>query len=894
MCSCKSIYLSIFILLFITYNGYSQNIRNTIIKDLTTNNRDGVLHDFIDFNGKTYLLIGDLVQEVPGKFDYKSKYQFAVIDTLTRQWSIIKEDTTRFSLFSAKGKFYPSESNYFYFTEQIHNITHVWLSSGTSAGTRKLLSTDYGFMGFAGETFYFYKKVQDNSDDFNIYKLTKDSNGLVLVATIPILQVQTFYAGKEKIYFFSWAYLNGNYGPAIGYFHSIDANGTLVTFHSSPWSGNFGFIGEVNNKLVFHADSTFSTNGTAGSSTLIAPRRLIDCCMQEGYKVKDKLYFIGDARLWKTDGTSANTAIVDNNYGAQLLRLNMGDEYFYTGGIYSGNIQLWKTNGGVNTKIRDSLAVKSFAVSPDSSFAYFGDDKGQLWKYQKGTTTSNRINTDFLKITKLKFIGKDLLILGELKNSTIGAQLYFYKNNLLTLYRTINPNTKASGISNLKLVDKHLFCVVNGDLIVTQGEAENTISIPDIKYINSSSDYMRKNDSVFTVFNAQEIGEINLRSRTYTTKAPYLTNSYYDKIFRVNQHVLLMYDKDIVEYNQNTNTSSVIKNFDNGIYYPDKSILFNNELYFFRNSADNLELWKTDGTSNGTILLKDFGNSLSQETKNLGSYIVNNTLIMYLIIAGESYLWKTNGTPAGTESVVKIPDAYKRAITMVSDGKNLYFTLIDIIDRFGYLSLYRTNNSLTGIELLQTVRELDQAEAFCSCANAIYFFTTYPNLFWKYDIASNTLTTLETFANINFFKNPICLNNTLWIPMAEWDEAQRDFIYVSDLNTGQSKRIKHALLRIGSDFERADMFVLNNSIIYKSTDPKYGGELFWAGLCESNNQRNSVSVTGSYYHTGAVSSTEKINQPTAVNLFSPKNIILQPGFEAKNGANFYAAIKQCE
>ena len=113
------------------------------------------------------------------------------------------------------------------------------------------------------------------------------------------------------------------------------------------------------------------------------------------------------------------------------------------------------------------------------------------------------------------------------------------------------------------------------------------------------------------------------------------------------------------------------------------------------------------------------------------------------------------------------------------------------------------------------------------------------------------------------------------------------------MNTGQSKRIKHAFLRSGSDFEKAVMPVLNNSIIYISAAPKYGGELFWAGLCESTNQRNTASVTGSYYHTGAVSSTEKIVQPTAMNLFSPENILLQPGFEAKNGSIFYAAIKQC-
>lgn len=78
-------------------------------------------------------------------------------------------------------------------------------------------------------------------------------------------------------------------------------------------------------------------------------------------------------------------------------------------------------------------------------------------------------------------------------------------------------------------------------------------------------------------------------------------------------------------------------------FTPDEGFaIYNNELYFAGNNGNDYELWKTDGTSQGTKLVKNI--------VSFGQSFPNS----YAIFKGELYfscregLWKTDGTNTGT------------------------------------------------------------------------------------------------------------------------------------------------------------------------------------------------------------------------------------------------------
>lgn len=113
---------------------------------------------------------------------------------------------------------------------------------------------------------------------------------------------------------------------------------------------------------------------------------------------------------------------------------------------------------------------------------------------------------------------------------------------------------------------------------------------------------------------------------------------------------------------------------------------FSNELYFFGNTGNGVDLWKTDGTNTGTVSVKNFtegstfGNgkySSNSEKEKLG-VVYNNDL--YFLVTKSSpvpvnyrgELWKTNGTTAGT---IMVKDSLHESVNRLAIANNkIYFT----------------------------------------------------------------------------------------------------------------------------------------------------------------------------------------------------------------------------
>lgn len=120
------------------------------------------------------------------------------------------------------------------------------------------------------------------------------------------------------------------------------------------------------------------------------------------------------------------------------------------------------------------------------------------------------------------------------------------------------------------------------------------------------------------------------------------------------------YQEELYKSNGSVGNIQMVKNINGGASSVPKPLFVFNNLLFFKatTTAEGEELWVTDGTELGTIMLKDIqpGNASSQV------FETPRPLHQYFIKNGELYftardqpaafsLWKTDGTPIGTVKV---------------------------------------------------------------------------------------------------------------------------------------------------------------------------------------------------------------------------------------------------
>ena len=176
----------------------------------------------------------------------------------------------------------------------------------------------------------------------------------------------------------------------------------------------------------------------------------------------------------------------------------------------------------------------------------------------------------------------------------------------------------------------------------------------------------------------------------------------------------------------------------NGSYLSDLTNV-NNTLFFTADDGKNgAELWKTDGTAAGTVLVKDINPGKS------GSFITNliniNGTLFFVSNDGKNgaELWKSNGTAAGTVLVKDINPGKNDSFptTLVNINNTLYFGAND--GTHG-LELWKTDGTAAGTVLVKDINPGNDSSFqfdLISVGNTLYFSAfdpTHGKELWKSD-----------------------------------------------------------------------------------------------------------------------------------------------------------------
>ena len=145
-------------------------------------------------------------------------------------------------------------------------------------------------------------------------------------------------------------------------------------------------------------------------------------------------------------------------------------------------------------------------------------------------------------------------------------------------------------------------------------------------------------------------------------------------------------------------------------FHTDGFVVMNNNLYFSANDGSNgEELWKSDGTASGTVMVKDIrsGSAGSFSSESCCKPVVMNNELYFSASDGTGYeLWKSDGTANGTIMVKNINNinggSNPSALTAV--GNTLYFIANDVTNGN---ELWKSDGTASGTMMVKDINSIN-------------------------------------------------------------------------------------------------------------------------------------------------------------------------------------------
>ncbi len=387
--------------------------------------------------------------------------------------------------------------------------------------------------------------------------------------------------------------------------------------------------------------------------------------------VGNTLYFsaadgVNGTELWKSDGTALGTVLVkDIRPGSSSSSPGsltvVGNTLYFTSDDGVNGKELWKSDGTA----AGTVLVKDIRPGSSSSGGVI-----------TGGLSSNPRN--------LTAVGNTLYF--NAFDDVNGEELWKSDGTAAgtVLVADIGPGSNGSGPRNLTAVGNTLYFTafddVNGEeLWKSDGTAAGTVRVKDIRPGSNGS---------------------NIRFPTAVGNTLFFTADN-----GVNGRELWKSDGTAAG-------TVLVKDIAPGSSNPSYLTAVGNTVFFSANDGggyggvNGRELWKSDGTAAGTVLVKDIGVSHpyipGTYPNNLTA--VGNTLFFTPIdsVNGRE-LWKSDGTAAGTVLVKDIRPGYSSSLPryLTAVGNTLYFTAFDDVNGE---ELWKSDGTAAGTVLVADIR----------------------------------------------------------------------------------------------------------------------------------------------------------------------------------------------
>lgn len=609
---------------------------------------------------------------------------------------MVKDISTSLDFFSGPGQL-TSFNNKLYFTANDGTGRKLWLTDGSTAGT----------IPASGQNNVLFP------EDILVELFNKP---FVVIGS-------NFYTGA----------ITGTTGMELHKYNTVNGFSLVKDITPGLPGGQFLYYERLGNNLAFtyfdtlnHQNQLWRSGGTAANTVLIQSYSSDSVYLSNLHAGGNQLYFTSNAssgtELWKTNGTPAGTTLLKDIY-AGATSANPANLTVYKGKVYfkaaskNAGTEMWQTDGTeAGTMMLPEINVSSTNYSaPDYTYShYYGNNPGaalgkklyfsattpetgyELYR-SNGTAISTALVADLVKgennALPRFFLGKNHAVY-FVKNAANGNSIdkvdsagnvrsllasgsyllsfdvadngmvfYVIFNNLTgkyELWRVADNGTGNIMISDkiadnspryyVKVLNNKVYFTAgdeNGnELWVSNGTAAGTKRVKDIHAGNNSSNpfsLYAYNNNLF--FGADDGSGVALW-RSNGTEAGTV------KV------------KNIVPYGQD------VYNAD----YNDFFCVVNNVLYLVASVTDNgVELWKTNGTAAGTVMVKDIAPGIGSSTPAFLTN-VNGTLFFSIY---NFQLWKSDGTTTGTVIVkdnMYSPDIFLFTERCVADGKLFFNT----------------------------------------------------------------------------------------------------------------------------------------------------------------------------------------------------------------------------
>lgn len=529
--------------------------------------------------------------------------------------------------------------------------------------------------------------------------------------------------------------------------------------------------------------------------------------------------------LWKTDGTEEGTQFVmhisDGRYSSEMhhLRSVNGNIFFL---VSSDNLnwqwQLWKSDGSTSgtfalsdVELVPNLSSFNFELFPYRNKIFFDADSkyygNELW-VSDGTRAGTELFKDFNHkwgSMPNNFLDMDGLLFFSSRNSDIGNQLFM-------------SNGSKEGTKEVK--------EINSTGYNSFDEDSETISVNGTVFFSA-------NDGVhgFELWKSDgtETGTEMVKDINNGPNGSMINESYSTSFYAIDDKLYFLAD-DGINGKQvwiSDGTTEGTKSVQNVFIYSDASDLvkLNNNIYYRTSSA----VLKTDGTPGGTKVIKNLN-----DIRNIK--VVNNRLIIVAETSGTTYgphdLWSSDGTPEGTIHLKTFGDNIDsriRFMTILND--ELYFIAKN--PESSFKAVYKTDGTIEGTQLLYdgiiTGGTFDiDIDVIKTCGDYVYFMVEKENntfsgveLWRTQGSPENTIQLTSSLDDSFYYQYLTCFQNEMFFNDAL---NQQEILRTNEI-TGDIEKIN---LTISGQAPPQDLII--NNIVAS------GNILYFTGITEENGE----------------------------------------------------------